>query len=98
MEEGAIAAEADLGDAIHGGGLFDGAVRGVYPGRGWPEDGYCGGRVHAQVVLRRQLQNILSSIGSCLVSFLVASSFGIASMQQSGLAKREGGTIEHISR
>lgn len=53
-------AGADLGDAVHGGGLFDGAVGGVYSRCGRPKDRNCGRRIDAQVMLRRQLQHILS--------------------------------------
>ena len=49
----------DLGDTVHGGGLHDSHVRRRLARRGRPKHRDRGRRVHAQAVLRCQLQHIL---------------------------------------
>ena len=54
-------AGADLGDAVHGRGLLDGAVGCVCSRCGRPKDRDCGRRIDSQMMLCRQLQHVLST-------------------------------------
>ncbi len=72
---GAREARRYLGDAVHGGRLHDGHVGRGLARRARPKHGDRGRRVHAQAVLRGELQHVLRGAGAAAGSAQRAARF-----------------------